>query len=74
MFRSENKKELIEIILDLHKRGIDTSALVTQEEKEEFWEAVTSELLLERESLDKLKDLDPFEVLLKSKVGLPLPN
>lgn len=35
---------------------------------------VTSELLLEREALDKLKELDPFEVLLKSKAGLPLPN
>ena len=74
LFRSESEKELIDIILDLHKRGIDTSALVTQEDKEEFWEAVTSELLLEKYSLDKLKELDPFEVLLKSKAGLPLPN
>ena len=74
LFRSESEKELTEIILDFHKRGIDTSALVTQEDKEEFWEAITSELLLEKESLDKLKELDPFEVLLKIKVGLRLPN
>ena len=47
---------------------------MTQEDKEDFWEAVTSEILLEKDSLDKLKELDPFEVLLKSKVGLPLPN
>ena len=73
-FRSKSEKELIDVILDLQKRGIDTSALVTQEDKEEFWEAVTSELLLEKESLDKLKETDPFEVLLKSKSGLPLPN
>ena len=33
-FRSESEKELTEIILDLHKRGIDTAALVTQEDKE----------------------------------------
>ena len=46
LFRSKSEKELIDVILDLQKRGIDTSALVTQEEKEEFWEAVTSELLL----------------------------
>ena len=55
LFRSESEKELIDVILDLQKRGIDTSALVTQEDKEEFWEVVTSELLLEKESLDKLK-------------------
>jgi len=30
--------------------------------------------LLEKESLDKLKELDPFKVLLNSKAGLPLPN
>jgi len=30
--------------------------------------------LLEEEDLNKLKELDPFEVLLKSKTGLPLPN
>ena len=60
LFRSESEKELPEIILDFHKRDIDTSALVTQEDKEEFCEAVTTELLLERESLDKLKYLDPF--------------
>ena len=58
----------------MQKRGIDTSALVTQEDKKEFWEVVTSEILLEKESLDKLKELDPFEVLLKSKAGLPIPN
>ena len=74
LFRSESEKEFIDIILDLKRRGIDTSALVTQEDKEEFWGAVTSELLLEKDSLDQLKELDPFEVLLKSKVGLPLPN
>ena len=43
-------------------------------DKEEFWEAVTSELLLERESLDRLKELDPFEILLRSKFGFPLPD
>ena len=48
LFRFESEKELNEIILDLHKRGIDTSALVTQKYKEEFWEAVTSKLLLEK--------------------------
>lgn len=74
LFISESEKELTEIILDFHKRVIDTSALVTQEDKEEFWEVVTSKLLLEKESLDKLKELDPFEVLLKIKAGLPLPN
>ena len=52
LFRSESEKELIEIILYLHKRGIDTSALVTQGDKEEFWEDVNSELLLEKEYLD----------------------
>lgn len=55
LFRLENEKELVDIILDLQKRGIDTSALVTQEDKEEFWEVFTSELLLEKESLGKLK-------------------
>lgn len=74
LFRSENEEELIGIILDLQKRGIGTSALVSQEDKEEFWEVVTSELLLEREALDKLKELYPFEVLLKSNACLPLPN
>lgn len=73
LFILENE-ELIGIILDLQKGGINTSALVPQEDKEEFWEVVTSELLLEREALDKLKELDPFEDLLKSKAGLPLPN
>jgi len=73
LLRSENE-ELIGIILDLQKRGIDTSSLVSLKDKEEFWEVVTSKLLLEREDLDKLKELDPFEVLLKSKAGLPLPN
>ena len=29
LFRSKSVKELTEIILELHKRGIDTSALVT---------------------------------------------
>ena len=48
LLRSENE-ELIGIILDLQKRGIDTSSLVSQKDKEEFWEVVTSELLLERE-------------------------
>ena len=71
-FRSESEKELTEIILDLHKRVIDTSTLVTQKYKEEFWEAVTSELLLEKESLDKFKELDPFEVFLKVKLVFPL--
>ena len=71
LFRFESEKELTEIVLDLHRRGIDTSALVTQKDKEEFWEAVTSELLLERESLDRLKELDPFEILL-SKTSFPL--
>ena len=74
LFRSESEKGLIDVILDLKKRGIDTSALVTQEDKEEFWEAVTSELLLEKEYLDKLKEPYPFEVFLKTKAGLPLPN
>jgi len=74
LLRSENEEELIGIILDLQKRGIDTSSLVSQNDKEEFWEVVTSELLLEMEDLDKLKELDPFEVLLKSKVVLSLPN
>ena len=58
--RSENEEELIGIILDLQKRGIDTSSLVSQKDKEEFWEIVTSELLLEREDLYKLKEIDPF--------------
>ena len=57
LFRLESEKKLIDIILDLKKRGIDTSALVTQEDKEEFWEAVTSELLLEKESLENSKKL-----------------
>ena len=74
LLRSENEEELIGIILDLQKRGIDTSSLVSQKDKEEFWEVVTSELLLEEEDLNQLKELDPFEVLLKSKTGLPLPN
>ena len=71
MFRYESEKELNKIVLDLHKRGIDTSALETQKDKEEFWEGVTSELLLEKESLDRLKELDPFEILLRSKNGFP---
>lgn len=74
LLRSENEEKLIGIILDLQKRGIDTSSLVSQKDKEEFWEVVTSELLLEEEDLSKLKELDPFEVLLKSKTNLPLPN
>ena len=74
MFRSENEEELIDVILDLQNRGIDTSALVSQEDKEEVWEVATSELLLEREALDNLKEHDPFELLLKSKAGLPFPN
>ena len=74
LLRSENEEELIGIILDLQKRGIDTSSLVSQKDKEEFWEVVTSELLLVEEDLNKLKELDPFEVLLKSKTDLPLPN
>ena len=57
MFRSENEKELTGIVLDLHRKGIDTSNLVTQKDKEEFCEAVTFELLLEREYLDSLKEL-----------------
>jgi len=73
LLRSENE-ELIGIILDLQKKGIDTSSLVSQKDKEEFWEVVTSELLLEEEDLNQLKELDPFEVLLKSKTSLPLPN
>jgi hypothetical protein len=60
--------------LDLQKRGIDTSSLVSQKDKEEFWEIVSSELLLEKEDLKQLKELDPFEILLNSKIGLPLPN
>ena len=55
----------------MQKRGIDTLALVTQEDKEEFWEVVTSELLLEKESLDKIKELDPFEILLNKKLVYP---
>ena len=51
LLRSENEEELIGIILDLQKRGIDTSSLVSQKDKEEFWEIVTSELLLEEEDL-----------------------
>ena len=74
LFRSENEKELTEIVLDLHRRGIDTSSSVIKKYKEEFWEGVTSELLLERESLDRLKELDPFEILLRSKTGFPLPD
>ena len=74
VFKSESEKELIDIILDLQKRGMDTSSLVTQEDKEEFLEVVTSELQLEKESLDNLKETDPFEFMLKFKAGLPLPN
>ncbi len=55
LFRSEKEKELVDTILNLQNRGIDTSALVSQEEKEEFWEVVTFDLLLENEALDKLK-------------------
>lgn len=58
----------------MQRRGIDSSTLVSQEDKEEFWEVLTSELLLEKEALDKMKELNPFEVLMKSKVGSPLPN
>jgi hypothetical protein len=64
LLRSENEEELIGIILDLQKKGIDTSSLVSQRDKEEFWEIVTPELLLEEEDLKQLKELDPFEVLL----------
>jgi hypothetical protein len=74
LLRSEEEEELIGIILSLQKKGIDTSSLVSQTDKEEFWEIVTSELLLEEEDLEKLKELDPFEVLFKSKTGLPLPD
>ena len=63
---------MTEIVLDLHRRGIDTSELVKQKDKEDFWETITLELLLERESLDRLKELDPFEILLRSKIGFPL--
>ena len=63
---------MTEIVLDLHRRGIHSSAFVTQKDKEEFWEAVTLELLLEREYLDRLKELDPFEILLIRKFGVPL--
>ena len=35
-FRSENEKELTEIVLDLKRKGIDTSSLVNQKDKEEF--------------------------------------
>lgn len=73
MFRSGNEKELSEIVLDLQRKDIDTLALVTQKDKEELWEAVTSEFLLEREYLDNLKELDPFEIL-QRKSGFPLPN
>ena len=55
LLRSENEEELIGIILDLQKRGIDTSSLVSQKDKVEFWEFVTSELLLEEEDLNQLK-------------------
>ena len=37
LFRSENENELTKIVLDLQRRVIDTSALVTQKDKEEFW-------------------------------------
>ena len=60
---------MTEIVLYLHRRAIDTLTLVTQKYKEELWEAVTSELLLGRESLDRLKELDPIEILLRSKSG-----
>ena len=52
LLRSEEEEELIGIILSLQKRGIDTSSLVSQTDKEEFWEIVTSELLLEEEDLE----------------------
>ena len=74
LFRSENENELTEIVIDLQRRGIDTSALLTKKEREEFWEVVTSELLLEREYFDKIKELDPYEFLLRRKSGIPLPD
>ena len=39
-----------------------------------MWETVTSELLLERYYFEKLKELDPFEFLLKIKSAIPLPE
>ena len=62
------------MVLYLQRRGIDTSAFATQNDKEDFLEVVTSELLLEMESLDRLKELYPFEILLRSKSGVPLPD
>ena len=70
LFRSENENELTKIVIDLKRRGIDTSTLVTKTQREEFWEVVTSELPLEREYFDKLKELDPFEFLLRIKFGI----
>ena len=46
---------------------------MTKEDKEEFWEVVTSKLLLEKDSLDKIKETRSFQSL-KSKAGLALPN
>lgn len=47
---------------------------MTQKYKEEFLEVVTLEILLERDYSDRLKELDPFEILLRSKSGFPLLN
>ena len=47
---------------------------MTQKDKEEFLGVVISKLLLEEESLDTLKEIDPFEILLRSKTGFPLPD
>ena len=37
LLRFENENEFTEFVLDLQRRGIDNSALVTQKDREEFW-------------------------------------